>query len=135
MKKKSFGTMEQRTQEYVILEIKESSSRFDGNLLYTVTLLGLVDQQEYTTYLQPTNINYKTRWKSIIESGHEGLVLRFDNFSVKEDNPELINADSKPEAIFLGPLDVLEQDLAQLFSHRASLTGNEVFDNLFDINL
>jgi hypothetical protein len=130
---KNFGTIEQRTQEYVVVEVSESISRFDGKLLYTVSLLGLLDNREYTTYLQPTNINYKTRWRSIIESGHEGRVIRFDNFSLKEGDASLVNADSRPEAIFLGPLDILQQDLTTLFEHRANTTGNKVFDNLFEM--
>jgi hypothetical protein len=80
-------------QPYIILEQSKRFSKF-GTPMVQITMVGVKDRLEYTTYIDAPNKNYKN-WEHIIRHPDHGFVL--GNCDVKTHKDKLlINADSDP---------------------------------------
>jgi hypothetical protein len=81
-------------QLYVVLNQEWGTSRHLGTPYVKITMVGIHDRNEYTTYVDTPNHNYRN-WQHIIQHPERGYVLR--NLKIKTHRGrQLINADSKP---------------------------------------
>lgn len=79
-------------QPYFVVSQEHKSSKF-GTEMVQVTLLGIKDRQQYTTYIDKPNRNYKN-WQHVIDNPDDGFIL--DNLLLKTHKDKvLVNADSK----------------------------------------
>ena len=80
------------TQPYFVVAQEHKTSKF-GTEMVQITLLGIKDRLQYTTYVDKPNHNYK-HWQHVIDNANDGFVL--DNLKTKTHKDKvLINADSK----------------------------------------
>lgn len=63
----------------------------NGNKIWSMTLIGTVDRQLYTTYIDPTNRNYKN-WSHIVHRPKNGFVL--SKLKIKNIETNIVDADS-----------------------------------------
>jgi len=79
-------------QPYFVVSQEHKISKF-GTEMVQITLLGIKDRQQYTTYVDKPNHNYKN-WQHVIDNPNDGFVL--DNLKTKTHKDKvLVNADSK----------------------------------------
>lgn len=64
----------------------------DGNRVWSITLIGCVDRQMYTTYVDPRNRNY-ANWSHVIHRPTHGFVL--NGIKIKDSDKSIVDADSK----------------------------------------
>lgn len=80
-------------QHYAIVKQETKYSKY-GGVITTVTLVGLDDRKEYTTYIDPSNFNAKN-WSHIVRHPEHGFILT--GLRVKKNTDKaIINADSDP---------------------------------------
>ena len=120
------------TQEYVRIGVTESTSKIDGNPLFTVEFAGVEDSRVYMTYVQATMRNWKL-WKTIIDNPNPGVAFSLHEFQLKDPRRGLVNADSKPELSFEGTLEELARGIDLVREHLRGQTNNPNFDNLFEM--
>ena len=81
-----------RIPTYIISDISSSISNFNGEDLYTITLIDVDTDQKFKTYIQGTNRNFH-KWKLIIDNSSDGWVL--EGLRIQNKTKNIINADSK----------------------------------------
>lgn len=80
-------------QHYAIVKQETRYSKY-GGVITTITLIGLDDRKEYTTYIDPDNFNSKN-WHHIVRHPEHGFILK--GLKVKKNTDKnIINADSDP---------------------------------------
>lgn len=80
-------------QHYAIVKQETKYSKY-GGVITTITLVGLDDRCEYTTYIDPSNFNSKN-WQHIVRHPEHGFILK--GLKVKKNQTKnIINADSDP---------------------------------------
>lgn len=77
---------------WAVLKQEKRPSKY-GGMVVKITLVGVLDRKEYTTYVDPLNLNVKN-WHHIINNPEHGFILT--DLKVKRGKEDLINADSNP---------------------------------------
>ena len=77
---------------WAIIEIREGTSPKHGDKLYTITLVGVQDQERYVVYASPKNRNFKY-WAKYIATMNKGYIL--SDLVMKKDH--VVNADHAPK--------------------------------------
>ena len=80
-------------QHYAIVKQETKYSKY-GGVITTITLVGLDDRCEYTTYIDPSNFNSKN-WQHILRHPEHGFILSGPRVK-KNQKKNIINADSDP---------------------------------------
>lgn len=98
-----------------------------GNEIYEVDFIGVQTQTEYKSYIDPSNNNYRD-WEMILEvAQRKGVVL--SKLKFKDEEKNIINADSVPTTEFVIPREELIEILADYWDSLNSfnrLFGNKV---------
>jgi hypothetical protein len=80
-------------QYYAVVKQETKYSKY-GGVITNITLVGLDDRKEYTTYIDPSNFNSKN-WQHILRHAEHGFIL--SGLKVKKNQKKnIINADSDP---------------------------------------
>lgn len=118
-------------QPYVVLKQERGYSRHLGTEYVKITFLGIKDRQEYHTYVDTPNHNYKN-WEHIIRNPRHGFVVR--NLKTKTHKGKtLINADSKP---IIDWEDVDDEEImrqvAEIWAEEDLKSDSDRFRDLFE---
>jgi hypothetical protein len=81
-------------RHYVVIKQENKWSRHGGNIT-EITMVGLDDRKEYTTWIDPTNMNSKY-WSHVTRSPDHGFILTGLKTKRMVNRDDVINADSKP---------------------------------------
>lgn len=104
---------DQLDEPVFITNIDERPSAHGGTY-YNVNFKGVKSQQNYSTAIVPTMMNWR-KWEHIIEiGGRKGVVL--GNLKFKDRDTMLINADSEPRINVVAEREELAQDLADYWA-------------------
>jgi hypothetical protein len=76
------------TQNYIIYEQRRGVSRYGGPMI-TVKMIGVTDELDYVTYIDPSNFNSQ-KWIDVTSKPGGGFLIQ--GLEVKKD--KIINADS-----------------------------------------
>lgn len=98
------------TQNYVRFRQEMINSQ-SGNKIWAITLIGCVDRQLYTTYVDPRNRNY-ANWSHVVHRPQHGFVL--GAVKTRDVKRCILDADSK--IIILWESDCLEQVFDEMYS-------------------
>lgn len=118
-------------QPYVILKQEWGRSRHLGTEYVKITFLGIKDRQEYVTYVDSPNHNYKN-WSHIINNPTHGFVVR--NLKTKEHKGRtLISADSKPIIDWEDTDDVeIMRQVSEIWAEEDLKNDSDKFRDLFE---
>lgn len=75
--------------------VREFTSKHGGDV-FEITLIDLEDAQEYHTYIDPKNHNFK-HWAEIISHSDDGFIITGLTVKKTKKAKNLLNADNKPE--------------------------------------
>lgn len=81
-------------QPYVVLHQKQRLSKY-GNYITEIGIVGVLDRNEYLTYVDPNNQNHN-KWTHILRHPTHGFVLNNLKQKKLKDGRIVINADSDP---------------------------------------
>lgn len=85
-------------------------SKYGGDI-WEIDLKTIRTKQDYKTYADPQNANWRT-WEHIVQSAQDhGVVL--SNLKVKDEEKSIVNADSTAKIEMVVLREVLAQELAQ----------------------
>lgn len=117
-------------QPYIVIKQQSSTSKVYGTPMTKITFIGVKDRQEYVTYIDQPNKNYRN-WQHIINNPTHGFVLR--GLKTKDfKDKTLINADSKPIIEWEDDDDVeIMQVLAEIWAEQDRRDGSDKFSDLF----
>lgn len=81
--------------EAFIVDIKKTQTRHHNGMIYEITFMDF-SKRVYTSYVDPTNRNYKN-WQTIISNHfHENSGFILSNLRQRSQFSDQIDADSKP---------------------------------------
>lgn len=80
-----------KKQPYIVLSQDSIFSKYGGRV-YRIKMVGVMDRQEYITYVDPKNENFDN-WRHITRSPEHGFIL--NNLKEKTNKAGVINADSR----------------------------------------
>lgn len=118
-------------QPFVVLKQERGYSKHLGTEYVKITFLGVKDRQEYVTYIDTPNHNYKN-WTHIIQNPKHGFVVR--NLKTKTHKGKtLIDADSKPiiEIEDDDDVDIMRQ-VAEIWAEEDIKNNSDRFRDLFE---
>ena len=82
-----------------------------GNDIYEIHLRTLTSQEDYITYADPMNVNWRT-WEHIVDAAStHGVVL--SKCKVKDEDKRIINADSQVKIEHIVTKEDLAKELAE----------------------
>ena len=82
-----------------------------GNNIYKMNLRTITSQEDYITYADPMNANWRT-WEHIVDAARtHGVVL--SKCKIKDEDKCIINADSQVKIEHIVPKEMLAQELAE----------------------
>ena len=82
-----------------------------GNDIYKIDLRTITSQEDYTTYVDPMNANWRT-WEHIVDAAStHGVVL--SKCKIKDEDKRIINADSQVKIEHIVPKEMLAKELAE----------------------
>lgn len=118
------------TQNYAILSQQDVPSKH-GGMVREIRLVGLVDRQEYITWIDTTNFNHK-HWTHIVANPDHGFILKDLKLKKMDNRTDVINADSKPLIAWehINILDVTAA-IADKWREQDIKKGRPNFDDLF----
>ena len=116
------------SQPYFVAEQREIHSRYGGTVT-RITLVGIRDRKEYTTYVDLRNRNCQ-HWQHIINNPSHGFIIH--GLKLKRGKEFLISADSRPiiEWEHADP-DVIASDLARYWDEEDAKSTASTFRQLF----
>jgi hypothetical protein len=118
-------------QPYVVLKQERGFSRHLGTEYVKITFLGVKDREEYHTYVDTPNHNYKN-WEHIIRNPKHGFVVR--NLRTKTHKGKtLIDADSKPIIDWedVDDLEIMRQ-VSEIWAEEDQKADSDRFRDLFE---
>ena len=93
-----------------ITKCKSTQSKY-GNNIYNINLRTITSQEDYITYADPQNANWRT-WEHIVDAATtHGVVL--SKCKIKDEEKRIINADSQVKIEHIVPKEILAQELAE----------------------
>ena len=118
-------------QPYVILKQEWGRSKHLGTEYVKITFLGIKDRQEYHTYVDTPNHNYKN-WSHIINNPTHGFVVR--NLKTKTHKGKtLIDADSRPIIDWEdNDDDEIMRQVSEIWAEEDLREGSDRFRDLFE---
>ena len=117
-------------QPYVVLYQRQRLSKY-GNYITEIGVVGVLDRNEYVTYIDQNNQNHN-KWQHIIRHEQHGFVLNNLKQKKLQDGRIIINADSDPiiEWETDDPNEIW-QDLKSIWQEEDSRRGKNKFRDLF----
>jgi hypothetical protein len=110
---------------WAVTDISTRTSRH-GGVIEQLSLINTYSGARATTYLDSQNRNYQY-WHSVLNNRPDAQLIR--GLTTKTHNGKLlINADSRPEVLWTGPREQLDQVLREYWG----VQGKNTYSNLFD---
>lgn len=103
---------------YLVIDINPAKNQVNGGFMFKIRMLDIKTKKVFVTYIDPANRNY-TKWDYIVNDFNQGQVLT-NLKKIKHKNRELIDADSTPVRVYVGPRSELEQILHEHWNRPAT---------------
>jgi hypothetical protein len=117
-------------QHYAIVKQESTYSKY-GGAITKITLVGLDDRREYTTYIDPSNFNSK-HWDHITRHSQHGFILKGLK-AKKNTDKNIINADSDPIIAWEHTnIDEVISAVMEKWAEQDQATSKPSFDDFFD---
>lgn len=118
-------------QPYVIMHQRQRLSKY-GNYITEIGVVGVLDRNEYVTYIDPNNNNHQN-WQHILRHAEHGFVLNNLKLKKLKDGRTVVNADSDPiiEWETDDPNEIW-QDLKSIWEEEDQRRGRNNWRDLFE---
>lgn len=107
---------------YILTGVERKESKYGGHIVQ-VNLMDF-DGVSYRTYLDPKNHNYP-HWQGIL-NGPGGCIM--SGLKIKNQNKNIINADSKPKIDWVGDPSDLGNVIADIMAQQPKTVWDEIFE-------
>lgn len=91
---------------YQIIKIKRAFSQRNQTAYYEIVMQDILTEKLFKTYVDPTMRNW-ANWEAIVSNSHLAQLIT----AVKNKKDSIIDADSKPDIVWQGCPEHLEQKL------------------------